>query len=213
MSRPSQNIDQRLLDAGLALLPATGCRNLSVRQLTDEAGVNLGMFHYHFKTKDNFIRAVLQRVYEEMFSELVVQAGGGNAPLVNLRNLMRTLARFARRHRLLMVRLVSDAMAGEPLAAEFLKANLPRHFALIAELVVGAQRDGSLVRAPLPQVMATIVGAVAGPLLVGSAMQQHGLLAPGIAAAFDEQVLSEQAIDQRIEFVLRGLATQPEKIK
>lgn len=213
MARPSQNIDQRLLDAGLELLPTTGCRSLSVRQLTERAGVNLGMFHYHFKTKDNFIGAVLQRVYEEMFSELVLHAGAANRPLVNLRNLLRTLARFAHRHRLLMVRLVSDALSGERLPAEFLKNTLPRHFRLIAELVAAAQRDGSLVKAPLPQVMATIVGAVAAPLLAGSAMQQHHLLPPELAAALDAQVLSEKALDQRIDLVLRGLATKPEKMR
>lgn len=45
MARPSQNIDCALLDAGLALLPVTGCSGLSVRRLTEQAGVNLGMFH------------------------------------------------------------------------------------------------------------------------------------------------------------------------
>lgn len=211
MSRPSQNIDQLLLDAGLALLPTTGCRNFSVRQLVQHAGVNLGMFHYHFKTKDNFVRAVLQRAYEEMFSELVVQAGASHAALTNLRNLLRTLARFARKHRLLMVRLVSEAMTGETLAADFLKANLPRHFKLIAEQVVKGQREGSVVKAPLSQVMSFIVGAVAAPLLIGSAMQQHGLLPPAVESGMAAHVLSKKALDERIEMVLRGLAAGSEK--
>ncbi|MFS8086637.1 MAG: TetR/AcrR family transcriptional regulator [Acidobacteriota bacterium] len=211
MARPSRNIDQLLLDAGLALLPTTGCRNFSVRQLVQHAGVNLGMFHYHFKTKDNFVRAVLQRVYEEMFSELVVQVNASNAALTNLRNLLRTLARFARKHRLLMVRLVSEAMIGETLAADFLKSNLPRHFKLIAEQVVQGQREGSVVNAPLPQVMAFIVGAVAAPLLMGSAMQQHGLLPPAIESGIASHVLSKKALEERIEMVLRGLAAGSEK--
>jgi AcrR family transcriptional regulator len=210
MPRPSQNIDQLLLDAGLALLPTTGCRNFSVRQLAEHAGVNLGMFHYHFKTKENFVRVVLQRVYEEMFSELVVQANASPAAVTNLRNLLRTLARFARKHRLLMVRLVSEAMTGETLAADFLKANLPRHFKLIAELVIQAQREGSVVSAPLPQVMAFIVGAIAAPLLMGSAMQQHGLLPPAVESGITAHVLSEKAMDERIDMVLRGLAATSE---
>jgi len=211
MARPSRNIDQALLDAGLELLPTTGCRDFSVRQLVQHAGVNLGMFHYHFKTKDNFVRAVLQRVYEEMFSELTVQANASPVAITNLRNLLRTLARFARRHRLLMVRLVSEAMAGETLAAGFLKANLPRHVKLIAELVVQAQKEGSVRRAPLPQLMAFIVGAIAAPLLIGSAMQQHGLLSPVLDAALSAHVLSERALDERVDMVLRGLAPTGDK--
>ena len=64
MPRPSQNVDQLLIDAGLELLPETGCAGLSVRKLTEHAGVNLGMFHYHFRNKDNFVRTLLQRTYE-----------------------------------------------------------------------------------------------------------------------------------------------------
>jgi AcrR family transcriptional regulator len=78
-----------------------------VRKLVEHAGVNLGMFHYHFKTKENFVRVVLERVYEEMFSELVLQVNPDAPALENLRNLLTTLGRFARKNRLLMVRLVS----------------------------------------------------------------------------------------------------------
>ena len=42
---PPHNIDQLLLDAGLALLPSTGCAGFSVHKLARHAGVNLGMFH------------------------------------------------------------------------------------------------------------------------------------------------------------------------
>lgn len=206
MARPSRNTDQLLLDAGLALLPTTGCRNLSIRQLAAHAGVNPGMFHYHFKTKDAFVRAVLQRMYEEMFSELALQAAGTHPAIGNLRNLLKTLARFARRHRLLMVTLVSEAMRGEPLPAQFLKSNLPRHFVLIADLVRQGQREHSIVAAPLPQLMAFIVGAIAAPLLAGSALQQHGLLPRASLNSFATEVLSEAAMDQRIDMVLRGIA-------
>ena len=205
MARPSRNIDQQLLDAGLELLPMTGCRNFSVRQLTEHAGVNLGMFHYHFKTKDNFLHAVLQRVYEEMFSQLVLQVNPDVPALTSLRNLLHVLARFARRHRRLMMTLVSEAMAGEPLAGDFLKRNVPRHLKLIGDLIRDAQRERTIVDAPPPQLIAFIVGAIAGPLLVGSALQQHRLVSSPVTAMLNAHVLSARAIDQRIEMVLRAL--------
>ncbi len=65
MVRPSQNIDQLLLDAGLALLPGTGCAGFSVRKLTQLAGVNLGMFHYHFGSKQGLYREVLARTLHD----------------------------------------------------------------------------------------------------------------------------------------------------
>ena len=201
MARPSQSIDQLLLDAGLALLPLTGCAGLSVRRLTEHAGVNLGMFHYHFKTKENFIKAVLQRTYEEMFAALVLRVNPAHPPLRNLRDALGVLGSFGLKNRRLLVRILGDAMGGEPLATDFLKDNLPRHIDVIASLVQQAQSEGSLARAPVPQVIAFMAGAVAAPILAATALQQS----PG-AENQAALVLSEQALAQRIEFALRGLA-------
>jgi len=166
------------------------------------------MFHYHFKTKENFVRAVLERVYEEMFAELVLQVNPSTPALTNLRSLLRTLAKFARKHRLLMARLVSETMIGEKLPADFLKRNIPRHLQLIAETVAQGQREGSIAAGPLPMLVAFIVGAVAGPLLMGSALEQHDLLPPAGIAGLKTFVLSEDAMNQRIDLVIRGLQPQ-----
>ncbi|MGY4830891.1 TetR/AcrR family transcriptional regulator [Sphaerotilaceae bacterium SBD11-9] len=207
MPRPSQNVDQLLLDAGLALLPQTGSAGLSVRKLTEHAGVNLGMFHYHFKNKENFIRAVLQRVYEDMFSALSLKVDAKRSPLENLRDALGMLARFGRDRRALLLRIAADAMAGEPLAAEFLRDNLPRHIAVILQLIAQAQARKLIVKAPPPTVIAFLFGAVGAPVLIGAAVQQQA----GAAAvrAIDDHILSDEAIAQRIGFALRGIAVQP----
>ncbi|ABE45360.1 TetR/AcrR family transcriptional regulator [Polaromonas sp. JS666] len=200
MVRPSQYIDQILLDAGLELLPVTGCAGLSVRRLTQHAGVNLGMFHYHFKTKENFIKAVLERTYEEMFSALTLRVNPAHPPMQNLRDALGVLGSFGIKNGRLLVRIMGDAMNGEPLAADFLKANLPRHVEVIASLVQEAQWEGSMVKAPVPQVIAFMAGAVAAPVLAATALQQNPT-----AQAVAKVVLSEEALAQRIEFALRGL--------
>jgi len=64
MPRPSRNLDRALLAAGRALLPARGCSGLSIREVAEAANVNLGMFHYHFKTREAFLRTLLQSMYE-----------------------------------------------------------------------------------------------------------------------------------------------------
>jgi len=208
MARPSQNIDQALLDAGLALLPRTGTRNLSVRQVVEHANVNLGMFHYHFRTKENFVRAVLERMYAEMFAQLELQVVAEDSAPESLRKLLSTLARFARRHRLLMVRLVSETMGGESLPADFLRRNVPRHLHLIAETLARGQRDGTIVGGAVPSLVAFIVGAVAGPLLLGSALEQHGLASRPALAALRAHVVSEAAVAARIDLVLRAVTTR-----
>ena len=59
MSRPSQNADQHLIEAAQKMLKHTSLSQMNIRQVAAEAGVNLGMFHYHFKTKDQFAKAVM----------------------------------------------------------------------------------------------------------------------------------------------------------
>ena len=105
MPRPSQNIDQLLIDAALELLPQTGVRKLSIRQVAQHAGVNLGMFHYHFKTKDAFAAAVLQQLYDGMFASLKLESLSSTSPIENLRSALMVLARFGLNQRQLLVRL------------------------------------------------------------------------------------------------------------
>lgn len=205
MPRPSQNVDQLLLDAGLELLPYTGCAALSVRKLADHAGVNLGMFHYHFKNKDTFIRAVLQRVYEEMFSALTLKVDGRRPVLDNLRAVVATLARFGREQQALLLRMATDALTGETAVVDFFRANLPRHISVVAGLVTQAQREGLIVKAPPQEVVAFLFGAVGAPVLIGGAVLAQ---APDAAASLQRHVLSDAAVARRIDYALRGLAPE-----
>jgi len=207
MARPSNNIDQRLLDAGLQLLPQLGCRGLSARRLAEHAGVNLGMFHYHFRSKENFIRSLLGRMYEQMFSLLTLKTAEAGPPVANLRRALLVLGQFAINNRLLLTRIAADAIAGETVAEEFLRNNVPRHVGIVASLIGAAQASGELVAVPLPQALAFLGGSVAAPILLGSALAERASLPPPIKELVEQQVLSEAALAQRIDFALKGLAT------
>lgn len=52
---------ERILDAAERLLGERGVAGTSVRAVTAEAGVNLGALHYHFGSKENLVRAVVER--------------------------------------------------------------------------------------------------------------------------------------------------------
>ena len=121
MARPSRNVDRLLLAAGRDLFPDAGAARLSVRKVAAHAGVNLGMFHYHFRTKELFVRqlfagAVRRDVRESRACRHLARAAEA------LRAALNVLARFARDNGRLLRRLCADAFSGEPLAAEFLRA-------------------------------------------------------------------------------------------
>ena len=208
MPRPSRNVDQLLLKAGHELLPATGVRALSIRQVTERAGVNLGMFHYHFKTKDVFVRAILESQYNQMFASLEIATHRSTSVVENLRAAVMVLALFGRDNRMLLVRLAGDALAGEVMAVEFLRANLPRHIAVIAALIAQGQKLGRFRKMPIPQAIAFLMGGVGAPILLGAALVNSGFAPPPLASGLDDAVFSDAAIRERIEMALTGLAAK-----
>lgn len=210
MPRPSRNIAQALLRSGRLLYPERGSAGLSVRALTEHAGVNLGMFHYHFRTKENFLRELLQQFYEEMFAPLSERARDAGPPVERLREALLFLAAFVRDHEAVLGRVFADASGGDPVAAEFLRANAPRHLRLLLALMHEAEAAGEIAPLPSLQRFVFTMGAVALPLVVVPRVARLRV-APGLVARqMKRQLTSDEAIAQRVDLALvalrRGLA-------
>jgi AcrR family transcriptional regulator len=176
-----------------------------VRALAAHAGVAPGMFHYHFDSKEAFLRTLLGGIYEEMFSALSRQSALPDEPLDRLRAALGVLARFARANRQLLARLWTDALAGDAVARDFFAHNAPRHVGLLMGLVLQAQSSAALRAMPPVSVFAFLIGSVALPLIFVAGLVDAGFSPPGGADAFDSQVMSDAAIDERIELALAAL--------
>lgn len=205
MVRPSQGIDKGLLRSGVALYSEHGCAGLSVRRVAQHAGANPAMFHYHFANKQVFLRAVLQQVYDEMFGQLVASEGRAGTPLERLRATLTTLALFIREHRAMVARLVVDAANGEVVVREFMRANAPRHLGLLMSLLDEAQRAGAIREMAPLQRFTFVMGAVAAPVLIASAAAQLQLAPLAWAGLLEQQVVSDQAIAERVDLAIEAL--------
>lgn len=207
MARPSTNTDLKLLEAGRKLLPETGIAGLSVRRVAEEAGVNLGMFHYHFKTKDEFARRLLGEVYEEFFQPLRAafeNEMGARHPLERLGEILLRLGRFILDNRAFVATILRDAMAGEPLVLEFAAKNAPRHVGLLYAAIADGQAKGALRSDLAPeQAMIYAISAVAAPnvLLTAMARAKPEPLGPIV----DGLLNAPGALEMRVDLVLRGL--------
>jgi AcrR family transcriptional regulator len=205
MARPSQHVDLALLESGRALYPRYGCAGLSVRGLAEHAGVNPGMFHYHFKTKEKFLRTLLGGLYEEMFSDLRVEAAHQGPAIDRLQGFVGSLARFLRDHRQLIVRVWMDALAGEPIAQEFLRSNMPRHLALLTELLAQAEREQAIAPRAEMQRAAFVLGSVAMPMVLVASLIDAGVAPQALRLPFTRQVMSDAAIAERVALALQAL--------
>ncbi|MGZ5037709.1 MAG: TetR/AcrR family transcriptional regulator [Usitatibacter sp.] len=205
--RPSRNLDQALLAAGRALFPERGCAAMSVREVAETAGVNLGMFHYHFKSREAFLRAMMQHGYEAMFATLSLEIARPADTASTLRYALRAIARFVRDNRRFLARLLADALSGEACAREFLRDNLPRHLTLLRALIARGQEEGVFAAIPLPQAMGVCAGALAMPILAGGAMIDSGALDAAAAKMLESTLLSNDALDERIDLALKAISS------
>jgi AcrR family transcriptional regulator len=207
--RPSRNLDRALLEAGRTLFPTRGCSGLSIREVAEAAGVNLGMFHYHFKSREAYMRALLQTMYEEMYSQLTFQADEKLGPMEALRGALRFMARFVRANRLFLARVLGDAVCGDPIATEFMRKNFPRHLGLILHLIEAAQAEGLVRTMAPPQAMGFCAGSVAMPILFGGAVADSNAMGAAGTRMISEALLSDAALDQRIELALAAISQRP----
>jgi AcrR family transcriptional regulator len=206
MPRPSRHLDRALLAAGRELLPVHGCANLTVRQVAEAAGVNVGMFHYHFRTREIYLRAVMQGAYEEMFAQLALGIASDGTATANLRAAFRVLGRFLLANRALMARILVDALGGVAVARDFLRENFPRHVRVVFGLIKAGRAAGELRPLAPAQMLAFCAGSLAMPIVFGGTLADSGEIDLALVKSLRADVLSEKALDERIDLALAALA-------
>lgn len=208
MSRPSHGTDKLLLAAGRQVLSEQGFSGLTLRAVASKAGVNLGMFAYHFKGKDDFVRQVAQGIYDDFFRDfsLIVEEEGD--PLKALRNGLIRLAFFMRDHQVLARSLAKDLMNGNAEAKRFAMANAPRHGKVLAELVKRCMAQKRLAKVPKGTAMALLMSGITFPvIMVEGAKAMVPRMPFKISEKMVEQILlSDDAIRRRIDLLLKALS-------
>lgn len=72
MTRPSRNLDQRMIDAGIEILTKHGLKSLSINSVCKLADVNTGMFNYCFAKKEYFLIEVLKKMVAD-FNKIITE--------------------------------------------------------------------------------------------------------------------------------------------
>ena len=211
MARPSKQLDEVLLQSGRTLFAEHGCHGLSLRLLAEHAGVNVGMFHYHFKNKDNFLSQLLQTMYEELFVQLQAQVEHAGSPRERLRQALYLLGRLLREHGNWIGRVWTDAGNGQKVAREFLQKNGSRHVQLIVGLLMEAMQAGEVSMMPPMQALTFLMGSVAAPMLIAPRAMEMGFVPVFMQTALSE-VLSDAAIADRVNRALFALAANKEEL-
>lgn len=197
-----------MLETALAMAREKGCGGISVREICRRARVNTGLFHYHFKSRAEFVARVMDETYAEFFSRLTVSAEGPGTASERLRRALRAIARFSREHRRLFTCMIRDALNGDRQVARFAASNFPRHIPIILGLVEEGRRSGEFRSLDDGMAMSFLMGAVSTPNLVVTLLETHGAKRPfgRSMRELSDRLLSDEAIETRLDMVLAGLA-------
>jgi len=213
MTKKASDAPRRLLDAGRAVARERGCGAIKVREVARTAKVNLGLFHYHFKTRDAFVRQVLEETYADFFARLNFSAGREGSPRERLRAALTAIAQFSREHRRMLVGMLRDAMTGDRLVIEFAASHFPNHLPIVLGLIKEGVRAGQIRDLPEPLVLALLMGVVSTPNIMATLVECSGAKKPlgRSQAVFQDELLSDAAIAERVDIALCGLARPKRK--
>src|SRR5436309_15049875 len=85
----SPDTRQKILQAAFTVLARQGYENTSIKDIAEEAGVAQGLVHYHFKSKQQLVLAVLAEVCREMEFGDAQGAAGAQAAYEKFKNMLK----------------------------------------------------------------------------------------------------------------------------
>lgn len=151
MARPGKKTD--LVEAGLELVHRRGFSATSVADIADAAGAPKGSFYNHFKSKDDFGGAVLDRYFADVRAALAETLQAGRKPaMARLRDYFVRLRRHVGQDRYARGCLIGNISAEVSAVSDATREKLSRLIldwtGELAACLEAGQRDGS-VRADL----------------------------------------------------------------
>lgn len=207
MPRPPSDVRRRLLAAGRALIEGKGLSALTVRGLARRSRVNLGLFHYHFGSRERFVRELLQESYEEFFGRLSLESAGAGSAMERLERALVIFGRFGRDNRKLFSMLLREALSGDKITISFAKRNIPRHAGLVQGLLRECAAQGSLPPLPLPALMSFLLGGMGVPNMIVALLERARARRPfgmNLAGA-RESLVSDKVIAARAAVLIGSL--------
>ncbi|HCC48706.1 MAG TPA: hypothetical protein DEQ38_11415 [Elusimicrobia bacterium] len=207
MARPPSGTDLKLKAAGRQLLREQGITGLTVRGACRAAGVNTGMFHYYFGSKEEFLQAVLKEMYAEFMLNFKAGVSAGGTPRQRLKNALVEVGRFALGMRKTAPMLFADMAHGKTEAFSFASSNLTEHIRHIAALAAQCRPASAVKERSVPFMLAALVPVMIFPVLVAGIMERNGVKKLG-GLSLEElrgEILSDEGVAARAEIALRGL--------
>lgn len=134
---------ERLLRSALGMFARSGYHGTPIRDITREAGANLGAVTYHFGSKEQLYAEVLRSVLGPLKQRMSAASSRDGAPLERIEFVVRGFFEHIRAHPempALMVRELASGREPHPVILATFSEMLPQ----LAALIAAGQQDGSI---------------------------------------------------------------------
>lgn len=164
MSRPSANLDKKLIQAGKKIISKEGSQGLTIPKICQTANVNLGMFNYHFKTRDNYISILYENIRCDMLNFLKLEEVSEENALNQLKHAMLRLCEYTKKHQKFMRFLIIDGLITYKEIKKYIDRGIVRRYSLVPNLISKAQED-NLLKDDIPtmEIYSSLMLGVLGP--------------------------------------------------
>jgi len=150
VSRPKESSREALVRAATALLAERGPARVSTREIAAVAGVNNGLIHRHFTTKDALVRETLAR----LAADIAAAEEGTDADVAKLLRFLEAAAEHPTYWKLL-ARCILDGKSPQELQMDFPTVRR------VVDLLEHLQASGALAGGRDPRTLATLFLAMA----------------------------------------------------
>jgi AcrR family transcriptional regulator len=189
MARPPSDIAPRILHAARERFLFEGVDGASLRNIAKDAGTNIGMVYYYFKTKDDLFLAVLEEVYGRLLEDMrgiMAEPAPAEERIAQLYQRVAAMSddEFKTVRLIMREALVSSARLSQ-LARRFLDGHIPLVLKLLQEGAVEARLRSDLHPVALMGAMFTLglLPQIARRQLAGTDLDFVKLLPPAAAVA------------------------------
>ncbi|WP_176596784.1 MULTISPECIES: TetR/AcrR family transcriptional regulator [Sphingobium] len=149
--KPQQRAEdtrERILVAAIREFALGGFDGVSTRTVAEAAGVRHALVTYHFQGKEGLWRAALDRTVRTFVERQRARRGGlrGVDDVQKLRLLLEDFIRYSAENTDLHRLMTHAASGSSPQLEEMISEYLSGYFAMIADLIVKAQKAGAFVQ-------------------------------------------------------------------
>ncbi len=209
MPRPSRNHDRLLIEAAKKLLPELGASGMSLKMLSAEAGVNPGIFYYHFKSKSNFIRIVLESFIVDARKEIEIDIPANIPSIKKLQHCLTSIGKIFRGHSRLAVSMYRDLLNKDPDITSFLVSSIEDQISFLKPLIEECQKDSYIRKHyTLQEILSFCLAGIKTPIVLSKVLE---LLSDDNSEHMEKlkkELITDEAIMRRAEMAIMGIVSE-----